>query len=91
VDKEFDVKSFGKMLTAFYAGSGQGNDDVVLSSPQVTNLLTKGWPLKKTDYDEDGYPESDEVIKVEKTSLPGSTFEVPASWRKLSLSDIFGK
>jgi len=91
VDKEFDVKRFGKMLTAFYAGLGQGNDDVVLSSPQVTNLLTKGWPLKKTDYDEDGYPESDEVIKVENISLPSSTFEVPASWRKLSLSDIFGK
>ncbi len=91
VDKEFDVKRFGKMLNAFHAGSGQGNDDVALSSPEVTSLLTKGWPLKKTDYDEDGYPESDEVIKVEKTSLPASTFDIPASWRRLPLSDIFGK
>lgn len=91
VDKEFNVKRFGKMLSSFHAGLGQGNDDLALSSPPVTDMLTRGWPLKKTDYDEDGYPESDEVIKIEKTSVPASAFEIPANWRKLSLSDIFGK
>ncbi|QTA89069.1 DUF4412 domain-containing protein [Desulfonema magnum] len=90
VDKEVDMKRFGKMMKTFHAGIGRSAEDIAMASPKVTELMSlKGWPLKKTDYDEEGYPETDEVIKVEKKSLPPSTFDIPKGYRKLSMSEIF--
>ena len=89
--KTFDVKRFGKMMRAFHAGFGKGGEDVAFSSPQVMGLLEKGWPLRKTDYDDEGYRETEEVIKVRKKQLRGSLFDSPKGYRRISMREIFGK
>ncbi|MDM8524648.1 DUF4412 domain-containing protein [Desulfococcaceae bacterium HSG8] len=90
VNHDLNVERFGKMMRAFHAGSGRGSEDAALSSPRVTDLMKKGWPLRIVDYDEDGYPETDEVIRVEKKSLPSSTFDFIKKYRKMSMTELFG-
>ena len=89
--REFDVRQFGKMMRVFHSGLGQHSDESELWSPRVTKLLLKGWPLRTTDYDEDGSPEKTEVLKVEKSDLPDSAFELPGNYRRMSVSEIFGR
>jgi hypothetical protein len=89
IRKSFDIKRFGEMMRVFHSGSGPGSDDASLASPQVIALLNKGWPLRVVDYDEDGYPETDEVVKVENKTLPESVFTLPKQYRKMSMTNIF--
>jgi len=91
ISETFDVKQYGKMMRAFHGGLGKGSDDAALSSPEVIALLEKGWPLKKVDYDEDGYPETEEVVKVVKRPIQNTTFVPPQDYRRISMAEIFGK
>ncbi len=89
VSQTLDVARFGKMMRTFQGRLG--GEDAALSSPEVISLLKKGWPLRKVDYDDEGYREVEDVTKVEKKKIPGSAFAPPAGYRRISLADIFGK
>lgn len=90
ISETFDVKRYGKMMRSFHGGLGRGGEDAALSSPEVIALLEKGWPLKKVDYDEDGYPETEEVVKVVKRPIQNTTFVPPQDYRRISMTEIFG-
>jgi hypothetical protein len=90
VSKEFDVKRFGNMMKSFHSPFGRDDQDATLSSPEVIEVMSKGWPLRKVDYDEDGYREQDEVVKIQNKTLPESAFDLPAGYRQMPMSEIFG-
>jgi hypothetical protein len=90
VSSEFDVKRFGKMMRTFHTGFGPNKEAVMFSSPEVTDILRQGWPLRTVSYDEDGYPETTEVVEVKKTSLPDSVFQLPKDYQQIPLTALFG-
>ena len=90
VSSEFDVKRFGKMMRSFHTGPEQNSDEAIFSSPEVTDILRWGWPLRTVSYDEDGYPETTEVVRVKKTSLPDSVFQLPKDYQRIPVAALFG-
>ncbi|OQX23342.1 MAG: hypothetical protein BWK80_26500 [Desulfobacteraceae bacterium IS3] len=90
VNKDLDIKKYGNMMKSFQSPFGRNDQDAALSSPEVMEVISKGWPLRKVDYDEDGYPEREEVVKVENKSLPDTVFALPAGYRQMPMSELFG-
>lgn len=90
VSKDLDIKKFGNMMKSFQSPFGRNDQDAALSSPEVMEVISKGWPLRKVDYDEDGYREQDEVVKLENKSLSDAVFALPAGYREMPMSELFG-
>ena len=89
--KDFDVRKFGEMLKSFTSGFGMAGERAALASPQVIALLAKGWPLRIIDYQGGGDYLVSDVVKVEKKSLPASTFDIPKEYRKVSVMEFFAQ
>jgi hypothetical protein len=86
ISREFKPDLYRKFLTSLRTDFFQ-NEPTML--PEVADLLNKGWPLKRTDYDEDGYPETEETIKAEQSSIPASAFDIPSNYRRISLTEMY--
>lgn len=89
VSPELDVDRYGEMLRTFHSALGH-NIETAFSDPRVVALYKKGWPLRTVTYDEEGYPEKTEVIKVAQKALAASEFAIPSDYRQLSSREIFG-
>lgn len=89
--KDFDVRKFGEMLRSFTSGFGMAGERAALASPKVIALLEKGWPLRIIDYQGGGDYLVSDVVKVEKQSLPASTFDIPKDYRKVSVMEFFAQ
>jgi len=90
VGREFDVNRFGNMMRIFQSGFGHGEGSA-LWSPEVVNLIARGWVLRTVYFEEEGAIQVDEVSKIENTPLPPSVFEIPQNYSRMAITEIFGK
>ncbi|MEJ2034037.1 MAG: DUF4412 domain-containing protein [Deltaproteobacteria bacterium] len=68
---------------------GMGGLKTVETDPAYRQLMRRGYPLKKVSY-ENGKPKiSQQVVSVEKKSLPASEFRAPAGYKKLEVKAFF--
>lgn len=91
INKDISPDLFRKFLYSLKTDTFQDDQPNMMLLPNVTDLLNIGWPLKRIDYDEDGYPETEETIKAEQVSIPGSAFEVPEHYQRISLMELYSK
>ena len=86
---EGDREKFRK-LTDSMSEPGQG--DSYRSSPEyvkISQYMEKGYPVKRMHYDESGNETyGSEMKKIEKKNIPGSEFEVPKGYKKLSINEF---
>ncbi len=88
---EFDVRKFSEMMRSLTSGISMIGDYAAMSSPQVMSLLEKGWPLRVVDYQGGKYNMLSDVVKVEKKSIPSTTFDIPKDYQQASVVEIFGR
>ncbi len=82
--KEVDMKKFSDFFEEM-----AGDDELSYeNSPEYRDLLMKGFPLKTVEYSNMGNVVM-EVTSVQKESIPNSTFEPPAGYKKVSISDLW--
>ncbi len=60
-------------------------------SPEVVNLIARGWVLRTVYFEEEGAIQVDEVSKIENKPLPPSVFEIPQDYRRMQITEMFGK
>jgi hypothetical protein len=87
---EFDTSRFGQMMRTFQSGFGHGTG-IAFWSPEIMNVIAKGWVLRTVYFEEEGAFQVDEVSKIEKKPLPASVFEIPPNYRRLPITEMFGK
>ncbi len=85
---DFDVKQYGRMMNEFYSAFDDEQTSF-LYSPEVIDLLKKGWPLRILEYEEDGETRLKQVIDVKKTDLDEKTFRPPDTFTEKTLEDVF--
>jgi hypothetical protein len=56
------------------------------ASPEYLSLAPKGWPMKEVDKRTSKVDK--EVIRLERSDIPSSTFSVPAGYRKVSMREM---
>lgn len=83
---EIDLKKFVQFIKA---ASGPGEEELYESSPEYMGLMKQGYPLRSIEYDQGEEQTVTEVVKVEKRQIPDSEFEVPKSYRKVSIGEMW--
>lgn len=78
------------MMRIFQSGFGHG-DGAAIWSPEVVNLIARGWVLRTVYFEEEGAIQVDEVSKIENKPLPPSVFEIPQDYRRMQITEMFGK
>ena len=91
ISREIDIQKLKKFLGDFRTGFRDKNEPDIQSQPEVIDLLKNGWPLKRIDYDEDGYPEKVETLKTEKKKLTDADFQVSKNFRRISMTEVYGR
>lgn len=83
---EIDLKKFVQFIEAL---SGPGEEEFYESSPEYMGLMKQGYPLRSIEYDQEEEQTVTEVAKVEKRQIPDSEFELPKSYRKVSIGEMW--
>lgn len=83
---EIDLKKFAQFIEAL---SGAGEEESYESSPEYMGLMKQGYPLRSIDYTFGEKGAVREATKVEKRQIPDSEFEVPKSYRKVSIGEMW--
>lgn len=81
---EIDLKKLVKLQKAMSGPEGEKSYE---SSPEYMQFMEIGTPMKTIGYYEGG-TEITETKKIEKKKIPGSEFEVPKGYRKISLFEL---
>lgn len=79
---EVDIKAMNKMIQSL-------SDEVdYSSSKQVVSLFENGYPLRVVEYEDGEQNETQRVGKVIKKDIPAEYFEVPQSYKKITLDKL---
>lgn len=82
------VKLTGQIGSCFSDNLGMEPSQMVETSPEYLTLYRQGYPLKTVSLEE-GTPETvDEVVKVEKRTIPASEFRPPAGYRQVTFPEM---
>lgn len=83
---EIDLKKFVQFIQAL---SGAGEEESYESSPEYMGLMKQGYWLRSINYSLGKKGTVREATKVEKKRVPDSEFEVPKSYRKVSIGEMW--
>ncbi|MCB2191662.1 MAG: DUF4412 domain-containing protein [Deltaproteobacteria bacterium] len=85
--REMDMGKMMKLAHALRTGTG-GQGLGWRRAQAVQELMSRGMPMKIVDYNRGGPMTVMTVTKVEKKSLPASTFQPPTGWKKVDFRQM---
>jgi len=81
-----DFKVFQEFSSCMADQPGGGWDPE--NSPEYVKLMKKGWEVKSVSHGDVEQVSSD-TVSLEKKDIPGSEFQVPANYRKVTIKELF--
>ncbi|MDI6796694.1 MAG: hypothetical protein QMD09_07110 [Desulfatibacillaceae bacterium] len=87
VKEDMDMKAFGRAMQAINSVSGQALE-MAAFSPEVMDLLSRGWALQWVTHLPDGKRRVDTVTEVEKKAIDPGLFTLPKDFEAAPLEQV---